>query len=181
MLKVSASRTRQTIYAIAALMAIALAAVTVNTAPSKAQAPPPILAEPLTPRSVFTDDVAGQFRVKLSGHGTDVVNMKDLSRTIVVRFTVQPGARFPWHSHPGLVVVNVAQGELVYVAASDCVERAYPAGTAFVDPGHGHVHTAFNRTEGVTVLYATFFDFPETGPLSITEGIEEPADCNVGP
>jgi hypothetical protein len=181
MLKVSASRTRQTIYAIAALMAVALAVVTVDIAPSRAQAPPPILAEPLTPRSVFPDQASGQFRNKLSGHGTDVVNMKDLSRTIVVRFTVQPGARFPWHTHPGLVVVNVAQGELVYVAASDCIARPYPAGTAFVDPGHGHVHTAFNRTEGVTVFYATFFDFPETGPLSITEGIEAPAGCNVGP
>jgi hypothetical protein len=173
-------RTKRTIYAVAALMAIALAVVTVDIAPSQAQAPPPILAEPLTPRSVFPDQASAQFRNKLSGHGTDVVNMKDLSRTIVVRFTVQPGARFPWHTHPGLVVVNVAQGELVYVTASDCVERPYPAGTAFVDPGHGHVHTAFNRTGGVTVLYATFFDFPETGPLSITEGIEEP-DCDVGP
>jgi hypothetical protein len=178
MLKATTSRTRQTIYAIAALMAIALVATTVDVAPSKAQAPPPILVEPLTPRSVFPDNASAQFRNKLSGHGTDVVNMKDLSRTIVARFTVQPGARFPWHTHPGLVVVNIAQGELVYVAASDCVARPYPAGTAFVDPGHGHVHTAFNRTGGVTVFYATFFDFPATGPLSITEGIEEP-DCQL--
>jgi hypothetical protein len=179
MLKAATNRTRRTIYAVAALMAIALAAVTVNTAPSQAQAPPPILVEPLTPRSVFPDEASGQFRNKLSGHGTEVVNMKDLSRTIVVRFTVQPRARFPWHSHPGLVVVNITQGELVYVPASDCVARSYPAGTAFVDPGHGHVHTAYNpSTEGVTVFYATFFDFPATGPLSITEGIEEP-DCQL--
>jgi hypothetical protein len=49
---------------------------TVNIAPSRAQAPPPILAEPPTPRSVFTDQASAQFRNKLSGHGTDVVNMK---------------------------------------------------------------------------------------------------------
>lgn len=29
-------------------------------------------------------------------------------------------------------------------------------GELFVDPGHGNVHTAFNRTDHVTVVYATF-------------------------
>jgi quercetin dioxygenase-like cupin family protein len=148
--------------------------------PSSAQVPP-ILVEPLTPRSIFTDDVSGQFRIKLSGRNTTVVNMPDLSRSVVTRITVQPGAQFPWHTHHGPVVVNVAQGELVYVEASDCVERLYPAGTAFVDPGHGHVHTAFNRTGGVTVLYATFFQVPVVGPLTITEGVEAPSDCQVSP
>jgi hypothetical protein len=147
--------------------------------PSSAQEPP-ILVEPLTPRSIFTDDVSGQFRIKLSGHGTTLVNMRDPSRTLVARITVQPDAQFPWHTHHGPVIVNVAQGELVYVEA-DCVERPYPAGTAFVDSGHGHVHTAFNRTEGVTVLYATFFQVPAVGPLTITQGVAAPSDCQVGP
>jgi hypothetical protein len=49
-------------------------------------------------------------------------------------------------------------------------------GTAFVDPGHGNVHTAFNPTDDVTVLIATFFEVPETGPLTITEGVV-PGDC----
>lgn len=98
--------------------------------------------------------------------------MRDLSRTVVARITVQPGAQFPWHTHPGPAIVNIARGELVYVPASDCVARPYQAGTAFVDPGHGHVHTAFNRTGGVTVFYATFFEVPAQGPLTITEGVE---------
>jgi hypothetical protein len=175
------SRPSRIIYAIAGVTAIALALVGVGLTPSRAQVPtPPILVEPLTPRSTFTDDVSGQFRVKLEGHGTDVVNMRDPSRTLVARITVQPDARFPWHTHSGPVVVNVAQGELVYVPASDCIARPYAAGTAFVDPGHGHVHTAFNRTDGVTVLYATFFEVPAEGPLTITEGIEAPAGCQVG-
>ena len=89
---------------------------------------------------------------------------------------MQPGARFPWHTHRGPVVVNVVSGELVYVAAHDCVERAYPAGTAFVDPGHGHVHSAFNRTGGVTVFVATFYESPAEGPLLIPA--EAPADCH---
>jgi quercetin dioxygenase-like cupin family protein len=147
-------------------------------APSMAQeAPPPIAVELLTQRAEFTDDVAAQIKVKLDGEATQAINVKDPSRTVVAKITVQPGAQFPWHTHPGPVVVNVTQGELVYVNANDCVERPYPAGTAFVDPGRGNVHTAFNPTTGETVVLATFFEVPETGPLTITDGIEPPVDC----
>ena len=166
---------------VVAAAAVALGLVAVRSTPLRAQAPPPpIRIELLTPRSVFPDDVRGQFRIKLEGeHRTTVVNMRDASRTVVARITVQPGAQFPWHTHSGPVVVNIAQGELVYVEAHDCVARSYPAGTAFVDAGHGHVHTAFNSTGGVTVLYATFFEVPLQGPLTITEGVEAPANCQV--
>jgi quercetin dioxygenase-like cupin family protein len=148
--------------------------------PSAAQEPPPPIAlELLTPRSTFTDDV--DFRIRYKLEGTDrpsrnVLHLEDPSRTAVARITVQPGAQFPWHTHPGPVIVDIAEGELVYVQASDCVERSYPQGTAFVDPGRGNVHTAFNPTDGETVLIATFFEVPETGPLTITEGVV-PGDC----
>jgi quercetin dioxygenase-like cupin family protein len=115
----------------------------------------------------------------LDGQATNVLQLNDASRTVVARLTIQPGAQFPWHTHPGPVIVNVTQGELVYVQASDCVERDYLAGTAFIDPGQGNVHTAFNPSDGVTVLVATFFDAPAAGPLTITEGIEPPADCQI--
>jgi hypothetical protein len=149
--------------------------------PSGAQTePPPISVELLTPSAEFTDDVGLKVRYRLDGSSRRrVVNLKDASRTVVARTTVQPGARFPWHTHPGPVMVNVAQGELVYVRANDCVERPYPMGTAFVDSGKKTVHTAFNPTDGVTVVYATFYDVPETGPLTITEGVEEPDDCSL--
>ena len=181
-MQATVSRTRSMISGIAAATAVALGLVAVSFTPSRAQVPPlPIRVELLTPRSVFTDDVRGQFRIKLEGeHRTTVVNMHDASRTVVARITVQPGAQFPWHTHSGPVIVNIAQGELIYVEASDCIERPYPAGTAFVDPGRGHVHTAFNRTGDVTVLYATFFEVPDQGPLTITEGVETPANCQVG-
>ena len=176
------SRARRIISGIAAATAVAVGLVAVSFTPARAQvSPPPIVVEPLTPRSLFIDDVRGHFRIKLQGkRGTEVINMRDLSRTVVARITIQPGAQFPWHTHHGPVIVNVAQGELVYVEAGDCIERLYPAGTAFVDPGHGHVHTAVNRTGGVTVIYATFFEVPAQGPLTITEGVEAPADCQVG-
>ena len=107
-----------------------------------------------------------------------VVNVKDPSRTFVARFTVQPGAQFPWHTHPGPVIVNVTEGELVYVGADDCVERSYPAGTAFVDAGHGHVHTAYNPTDAPTVFVATFFEAPPA-PEPLLIPVDAPDDCEV--
>ena len=111
---------------------IAVLVLLLNVLPSSAQAPPPIATEFLTDRAVFTDDVTLQMKIKLDGQKTDVVNVRDPSRTVVVRFTVQPGAQFPWHSHAGPVVVNVVSGELTYVAAD-----AYPL-TDLVKPSpHG--------------------------------------------
>lgn len=140
--------------------------------------PPPISVEPLTTRTVFTDDVAAKFRVKLDGHETEVRSSQAPLRTVTAKLTVQPGAVFPWHTHPGPVLVSVTDGELVYLPASDCVSRPYPAGTAFVDPGRGIVHTAYNRGAVPTIAIATFFDVGESGPLSITEGITAPDDCS---
>lgn len=146
--------------------------------PAAAQAPPPapIAAEPLTPRSVFVDDVSVKFKIKLDGRATNVVDVKDPSLTVVVRFTVQPGAQFPWHSHFGPVVVNIVSGALTYVGAEDCAQRTYAAGQAFVDPGLGHVHTAFNPTSAPTVFVATFFDAPAQGPLLIPAA---PGGCGL--
>ena len=131
----------------------------------------PILAEPLTGRHAFTDDVAVQVRVKPEGRPMSVTNLEDASNIAVVRFTVQPGVRFPWHSHPGLVMVSVTKGELVFVYANDCVKRPYAVGTAFVDPGFGNVHYAFNRTAGETVIVATFLGVPPA-PAPLTNAVD---------
>jgi hypothetical protein len=144
----------------------------------------PILAEPLTLRHAFTDDVDVQLRVKPVQRPTEVINLQDASNIAVVRFTVQPGVRFPWHSHPGVVMVSVTQGELVFVYADDCVQRQYPVGTAFVDPGFGNVHYAFNPTAGETVVVATFLGVPPA-PAPLTNAVDATtsaaldAKCNV--
>lgn len=151
----------------------AMLLVGVYVVPSAAQQPPPPIAtEFLTGRAVFPDDIDLKIKVKYD-RATNVVNLEDPSRTVVARFTVQPGARFPWHSHAGPVVVNIVQGELVYIEAEGCVEHRYPAGTAFVDPGN-HVHSAVNRGNEPTVFVATFFGTPASGPLVIPA---DPADC----
>lgn len=139
--------------------------------------PPPIAVELLTPRSEFTDEVSGQIRLKLDGQVTNVLNMDDMSRVATAKITVQPGARFPWHTHPGPVIANVAQGKLTYVYADDCVERPYSAGSLFIDPGRGNVHTAFNDTGEVAVVYATFFEVPATGALTIP--VDDPGTCEI--
>jgi quercetin dioxygenase-like cupin family protein len=168
---------------IAALCAVgatlALTAVSVLPSAAQTEPPPPIAVELLTPRSTFTDEVDMRIRYRLEGTKKNILDMDNPSRVVNARITVQPGAQFPWHTHPGPVIVNVLQGELVYVQASDCVERSYPLGTAFIDPGRGNVHTAFNPTDEETVLIATFFEVPETGPLTITEGVVPPDDCPI--
>jgi quercetin dioxygenase-like cupin family protein len=136
--------------------------------------PPPILGEPLTGRAAFVDDIGLKIKIAHDDSETTVVNTSDPSNTVVVRYTVQPGAQFPWHTHAGPVVVNVVSGALTYIAAEDCAEDTYTAGQAFVDAGHGHVHSAVNPTASPTILIATFFEAPASGPLLIPV---EPAAC----
>ena len=170
------SSTRGAALAAATLTAVLL--IGANALPSAAQGPPPpISTELLTGRAVFTADVDLKLKNKVDGEATEVAKAKSASRTVTARITVQPGARFPWHTHPGPVVANVAQGELTYIGADDCVEHTYQAGTAFIDAGGDHVHTAVNRGNVPTVVVATFFKAPETGPLTIP--VSAPADCEV--
>ena len=163
-----------------ALTVAVIAAVVImgGVVPLAAQVPPPPIAtEFLTDRAVFTDDVDLKIKIKREGGTRDLVRVEDPSRTVVARFTIQPGVAFPWHSHGGPVVVNVVSGSLVYVPAEDCSRLEYPAGTAFVDPGV-HVHSAYNpSTTDVTVIVGTFFHAPAEGSLLIPA--DAPAGCVV--
>lgn len=159
---------------IAALAATIASVVLLGALVVPSLAVTPINVEPLTPRSTLPDAVAAQVRIKEPNGATTTINMPGLSNVVTARITVQPGAMFPWHTHAGPVLVIIAQGALVYVA-EDCSEQAYVAGEAFMDAGHGHVHSAVNRTAGETILYATFLQAPATGPLTITDGVTGPA------
>lgn len=168
------------------LVSVALAAISREEGESagidllaQSSEPQPISVRMLTERAVFTDTVAFDLDIGLQDGEPVSMNVTDPGRSAVAEITVQPGARFPWHTHPGPIFVNVAQGELVYIPASDCAERHYQAGTVFVDPGRGNAHTAYNASEEVTILIATFFEVPEEGPLTITEGVEAPEGCDV--
>ena len=153
---------------LAAVLSTLAAVAVLNVVPAAAVDPPaPIAAEPLTPRSVFPDMIDMKIRLKTHHGGTTVVQVDDPSRTVDVRYTVQPGARFPWHTHYGPVIVNIVSGSLTYIASETCDETTYSPGQAFVDAGHGHVHSAYNPGTEPTVFIATFFEAPETGPLLI--------------
>jgi quercetin dioxygenase-like cupin family protein len=148
--------------------------------PSGAQTPPTITAEILTGRAVFPDDIDLQVKRKLAHSNTEVVRTGDPSRTVTARFAVDPGAQFPWHTHSGPVIVNVVSGTLVYVM-DNCSTHAYPAGTAFMDLGHGDVHSAYSPSNGNgTVLVATFLEAPpEPDPLLIPA--DAPPGCVLNP
>ena len=147
------------------------------------EGPDPITAEPLTERHTFTDDVAVQVRDKPDGRSTEVINLRDASHIAVVEITIQPGAAFPWHTHPGPVLAAVAEGDedgaFVYVYADDCVERPYEVGEAFVDPGGDNVHMAYNPSDTEeTVVVATFLGVPGDGGLTLPVDEGESAELD---
>jgi quercetin dioxygenase-like cupin family protein len=174
MSKTSRRWTRATVIAGVATAAVAASAAVGVVSSAAADPPAPIASEALTPRSVFTDDIHMKLRLKEDQGETSVVQVDDPSRTVVVRYTVQPGAQFPWHSHAGPVFVNLISGELTYIEAESCAETTYRSGQAFVDPGQGHVHSAINRGDVATVFIATFYAAPAEGALLIPAS---PGNC----
>jgi len=123
-----------------------------------------IISAPIIARGDFVEAVDVKVKFERDGH-TIVSNAPDAGEVVVQEVTIAPGGTTGWHSHPGPVVVVVKQGTLTYMRADGgvCTSTAYPAGTAFVDPGQGHQHTAFNLGSNNLVLMATYFDVPAGG------------------
>ena len=187
------SRRRRATFAVAALTVLAavIAALTLGTEPTAADEPD-IVATPLTGLSNFTDDVAVQVRDKPDGRHTEVVNLRDASRTIVAEVTIQPGAKFPWHTHPGMAMVVIANGttddeeppfEYIY---DNCDTYAYQVGEAFIDPGFDNVHMARNPSDQVTTAIVTFVgvtephpEFGLTVPIDPDEGAALDVKCGI--
>ncbi|MFD2093200.1 cupin domain-containing protein [Blastococcus deserti] len=136
-----------------------------------------ITTTPVGPRSTFTDDVGTQIRFRFDGRAEEVVTVKDASTIATLEITIPPGGVFPWHTHPGPVLINVAEGEFVYRLAADCVDREYRAGEALVDAGGTNVHTAFNPGTGNTRVIATILGAPADGPLTVPAPGPDPAVC----
>lgn len=169
-------RTKAMLRILAALPVVVLAGFAYTE--SRATHGSPIGVELLTPLSEFTDDVAIQVRNGFYGRGTDVMNLGDASNIVVAKITIAPKAVFPWHTHPGPVLITVAQGDFVYVLAEDCVQRWYAGGQALIDAGFENVHTAFNPSETEeTIVFASFLGVPLGGPLTIPAEGPDPALC----
>jgi quercetin dioxygenase-like cupin family protein len=123
-----------------------------------------IISAPIFARGDFVDRV--DVKVKFERDGNIIVsNAPDAGEVVVQEITMGPLGTTGWHSHPGPVVVVVKQGTLTYVRADGgvCTSTPYPAGSAFVDPGQGHAHTAFNFGTENVILIATYFDVPPGG------------------
>lgn len=129
--------------------------------------PKPIAAEPLTERHAFPNETSMQITQTLEGLPPQSIEIEDGSHMAVIEFTIQPGVVFPWHTHPGTVLIKVAEGDFTFVFADDCVERNFDPGAAVVDPGDT-VHTAWNPSaEDETVVVATLLGVPAEGALTI--------------
>jgi quercetin dioxygenase-like cupin family protein len=86
----------------------------------------------------------------------------------VVRNTVPAGGYSGWHTHPGPSIVLVSAGTATVYDGDDpsCTPKTYPAGSAFVDSGNGHVHMV--RNEGAIDLVTVAFQMvPATQPRRI--------------
>lgn len=131
----------------------------------------------------FTDRVKIRFDVKVEGQRKTVVRLNRPGGIATATFELEPGDSFPWHTHPGPVLVSVVGGgELSFIRASGCKRRQYPAGSAFVEPGP--VHTAYNQGNETVTVVGTFFDV-EPGealatPVSASEQSRLDDTCSVG-
>lgn len=114
----------------------------------------------------FTDRLRITFAVKSDGVRREVIRLRHPGGIATATFELEPGDSFPWHVHPGPVLVSVVGGgELSYVRARDCVVRPYAAGAVFLEPGPQR-HTAFNQGTETVTLVGTFFDVAPGEPLA---------------
>ncbi len=146
--------------AVAAAAAILLMVAVVG--PALGTPPVGVIAAPILARGEFVDRVDVRLKTRTE-HGMVVANAPNAGEVVVQEITIGPNGNFGWHSHPGPVVVVVKSGALTFVDVEKgaCTETTYPAGSAFIDPGQGHVHLAFNPSSTQNlVLYATYFDVP---------------------
>lgn len=137
----------------AAVIVLVFAGTALGTPPSG------IVSGPILARGDFVDQVDVKFKLERDG-STVVSNAPGAGEVVIQEVTIAPGGTTGWHSHPGPTVVVVKAGTLTYVRAAggECIATPYTAGTAFLDSGQGHAHTAFNMGAENLVLIATYFD-----------------------
>ena len=163
-------------------MTVAGATAASAQAPCSDSGPVPVL-QPLASGGFFktVDGIAvpvqTDFKVKVKDGAESVILDPDAQQNVFVRICVPPGARFPWHTHPGAAVVTIQSGALTLYEGDDptCTGTLYGEHQSFVDKGHGHVHTA--RNEGVVPvdLMVLFIDVPVGGsPLT---PVDNPGNC----
>lgn len=74
------------------------------------------------------------------------LKLKKHSDIVTATVTIDPLGSSGWHSHPGVVLVTVVSGSLVFYDNA-CVATVQAAGSAFVESGH---HAGLVRNEDAT-------------------------------
>ena len=155
----------------AVLAAISLFAVSVL--PGVAQA---------TPGTGFTRVVNGTATLEPVDLRTRDFKLRLNNQTdaIMAQFTLEPGGNTGWHSHPGPVLVTVAQGSFEitrYTKEHGCTDDVYGPGEGFIGPANV-VHLGRNvsdKKDKKVVGYVTFLNVPVGGaPLDASH---EAPDC----
>ena len=72
-----------------------------------------------------------------------------------VMITVKPGGTSGWHTHPGVVLVTVKEGEITFYDQT-CVFIRHPAGSSFVEADGDGPGLAHNEGSIDAIVYATF-------------------------
>jgi quercetin dioxygenase-like cupin family protein len=98
---------------------------------------------------------------------------KDPTVTRVATVVFGAGGSSGWHHHPGFVIVSVKSGS-VTVWGSDCSQKTYGAGSAFVESGDdpGQVTSVGGATNYVTSVV------PNVSPLVFR--VEDPVPACAG-
>jgi quercetin dioxygenase-like cupin family protein len=114
------------------------------------------------------------------GRGTDQSNgtlpIKGGLDVVVAKNVVDPTASSGWHSHPGGVIVVVAEGQITTYRSvgNHCVVTDYTRGQAFIERP-GEPLNAKNNGTTITTIYATFPSVAVGGPTRNDE--PDPGTC----
>ena len=112
----------------------------------------------------------------------DWIGLKAIERAVgtggtevfVQSIDLAAGAETPWHTHPGPVIVTVAEGSVTLEKAKDgtCLRKVIPAGRGFFDKGQTHRVVA---GDAGAAIYATFL-LPKGSAHHITP-LDMPEEC----
>lgn len=94
--------------------------------------------------TILANSSLGDAKIKASsGHADAKVNGP--TTLVMQEIVIQPGGHTGWHTHGGMAFASIVSGTLTLFDEDDpCHGHDYPAGTAFLDEGGGHVHIARN-------------------------------------
>ena len=107
-----------------------------------------------------------------TGHWDLFLKTKDKSTIGVDVLTVNTSGFSGWHTHTGVTLVTVKQGQVAVKDGVDCSTKVYQAGEGFVEPAN-HVHMVTNPYGLTAVLVAI-----QMRPFGTPPRVDAPAPTN---